>query len=97
MVDRRSLLAMAAASVVWPGVASAQGSAKRYALVMGNNKYPAQVGPLSNAVNDAKLVANVLRQCGFAIPDDALVIDGDKRTMEARVRAHADVVRTHAA
>ena len=90
MVDRRTLLAMAAASVVWPGVASAQGRAKRFALVMGNNKYPAQVGPLSNAVNDAKLVANVLRQCGFAIPDDALVIDGDKRTMEARIRAHSD-------
>jgi uncharacterized caspase-like protein len=91
-MDRRTFMSLAAASAFWPGLSSAQASAPRFALVIGNNNYPANVGPLGNAVNDAKLVANVLRQCGFTIPEGALVIDADKRTMEARIRAHSDRV-----
>ncbi|MDX2235781.1 MAG: caspase family protein [Hyphomonadaceae bacterium] len=91
-MDRRTFLGAAAASAFWPGLSSADDGPPRYALVIGNNNYPQQVGKLSNAANDARLLAQVLRQCGFTLPDDALVIDADKRTMEARIRAHSDRV-----
>lgn len=92
MVTRRTFLATATAGAFWPGVAIGQGPRKRFGLVIGNEAYPQNVGPLRNAADDARLVAKVLKQCGFLIPDDALVIDGSKRTMEARIRAHSDRV-----
>jgi len=39
----------------------------RTALVIGNAKYEAAVGPLRNTVNDAKAVAKTLRELGFAV------------------------------
>lgn len=92
MLTRRTLLAAATAGAFWPGIASGQGPRKRFGLVIGNEAYPRHVGRLNNAADDARLVANVLKQCGFLIPDDALVINGNKRTMEARIRAHSDRV-----
>jgi hypothetical protein len=39
----------------------------RTALVIGNAKYEAAVGPLRNTVNDAKAVAKTLRELGFIV------------------------------
>lgn len=39
----------------------------RTALVIGNAKYEAAVGPLRNTGNDAKAVAKTLRELGFAV------------------------------
>jgi hypothetical protein len=41
--------------------------ATRTALVIGNAKYEAAVGPLRNTANDAKAVAKTLRELGFAV------------------------------
>ncbi len=41
--------------------------APRTALVIGNAKYEAAVGPLRNTANDAKAVAKTLRDLGFAV------------------------------
>jgi len=42
----------------------------RVALVIGNAKYEAAVGPLRNAVNDAKAVAKTLRGLGFTVIEE---------------------------
>lgn len=60
-----SALGMAASFV------SAQPSAKpRVALVIGNAKYETAVGPLRNAVNDAKAVSKTLRGLGFFVTEE---------------------------
>lgn len=46
---------------------SAPKPAERTALVIGNAKYEAAVGPLRNTANDAKAVAKTLRDLGFAV------------------------------
>jgi len=48
--------------------AFAQGT--RTALVIGNAKYEASVGPLRNAVNDSKAVAKALRSLGFTVVEE---------------------------
>jgi hypothetical protein len=42
----------------------------RVALVIGNAKYEAAVGPLRNAVNDAKAVSKTLRGLGFTVSEE---------------------------
>lgn len=60
-----SVLGMAASFV------SAQPAAKpRVALVIGNAKYEKAVGPLRNAVNDAKAVSKTLRGLGFFVTEE---------------------------
>lgn len=51
-----------------PSLALAQPkNSPRTALVIGNAKYEAAVGPLHNTVNDARAVAKTLRELGFAV------------------------------
>lgn len=57
------LLALEAAAASAPPAA-------RTALVIGNAKYEAAVGPLRNTVNDAKAVAKTLRALGFAVVEE---------------------------
>lgn len=45
--------------------AQAQGAARRMALVIGNARYPEV--PLNNPVNDARLMAETLKQVGFEV------------------------------
>lgn len=40
------------------------------ALVIGNAKYEAAVGPLRNSVNDAKAIAKTLRGLGFSVTEE---------------------------
>ena len=42
----------------------------RVALVIGNNRYEASIGPLKNAVNDAKAVSKALRGLGFSVTEE---------------------------
>ncbi|WP_395741392.1 caspase family protein [Prosthecobacter sp.] len=50
-----------------PRAETAPKSSARTALVIGNAKYEAAVGPLRNTANDAKAVAKTLRELGFAV------------------------------
>jgi len=42
----------------------------RVALVIGNAKYKSDIGPLKNAVNDAKAVSKILRDLGFSVTEE---------------------------
>jgi hypothetical protein len=42
----------------------------RIALVIGNAKYKSTIGPLRNAVNDAKAVTKTLRGLGFSVTEE---------------------------
>jgi hypothetical protein len=48
----------------------AQAAKPRVALVIGNNRYESAVGPLKNAVNDAKAVSKTLRGLGFTVTEE---------------------------
>lgn len=63
------------AIIVLSGLAVACVSAEtknipRAALVIGNAKYETSIGPLRNAVSDAKAVAKTLRGLGFAVIEE---------------------------
>jgi hypothetical protein len=55
-------------------------SQPRLALVIGNTKYPNS--PLRNPANDARAIADLLRQLDFTV---SLWLDADQRTMERAV------------
>lgn len=70
-MNRRLMQAMCAV----PMMASLIGAApepggSRVALVVGNSRYEAEVGPLRNAVNDAKAVSKTLRGLGFSVVEE---------------------------
>lgn len=54
--------------IVAPPAAAAEKT--RFALVLGNAKYEAAVGPLRNSVNDAKAVSKALRGLGFSVTEE---------------------------
>ncbi|WP_395717545.1 caspase family protein [Prosthecobacter sp.] len=54
-------------TVLFQQALAASKPAERTALVIGNAKYEAAVGPLRNTANDAKEVAKTLRDLGFAV------------------------------
>jgi hypothetical protein len=57
------------------------------ALVVGNSRYLA--GPLQNPGNDAKAIADRLRQAGFAV---TLRLDTDRRQLQEAIRSFADTL-----
>lgn len=57
-------------SLLLPSWLMAAAPSPRTALVIGNAKYEAAVGPLRNTVNDAKAVAKTLRGLGFAVIEE---------------------------
>jgi uncharacterized caspase-like protein/rhodanese-related sulfurtransferase len=63
----RALL-VAVAVIAWTGVAFAQASPRRIALVIANGAY-AHTGSLRNPAHDAELVRGSLRQAGFELVD----------------------------
>ncbi len=68
-------LCLRLAFLVIPGLALTGGAAEtkapaRAALVIGNAKYEASVGPLRNAVSDAKAIAKTLRGLGFTVIEE---------------------------
>ena len=60
-------LAVAVACSLVLARAANESKPSRIALVIGNNRYEAAVGPLRNTVNDAKAMAKTLRALGFIV------------------------------
>ena len=58
-------VALLFAATAWTAQAAAAFSGKRVALVIGNSKYPS--APLKNPGNDARAVANSLKELGFEV------------------------------
>jgi Tfp pilus assembly protein PilF len=63
---RLALLLISALSVV-PIVPSAAAGAERFALVIGNAKYPDAEAPLKEPINDARAIADELKRDGFNV------------------------------
>ena len=62
---------------------AADGHADRFALVIGNAKYPDAEAPLKEPINDARDVANELRRDGFNVEvGENLNIDGMRRAFD---------------
>ena len=62
---RLALLLISALSV-FPIVPAAAAGAERFALVIGNAKYPDAEAPLKEPINDARAIAEELKRDGFA-------------------------------
>ena len=63
---------------------AAPGAPNRWALVIGNSAYGADVGPLQNPINDATDMADALQGLGFEV---TLVRDATRQTMEEAIAA----------
>jgi hypothetical protein len=61
-------------------------SKPRVALVVGNAKYDAAIGPLRNSVNDAKAVSKTLRALGFTVIEEHNVTRDELLKVVARFR-----------
>ncbi|MHC6204670.1 SUMF1/EgtB/PvdO family nonheme iron enzyme [Breznakiellaceae bacterium SP9] len=62
-INRWRFLLLALALVPFAGLAAQQ----KYALIIGNNNYPASIGALKNPISDASAVAAKLRTLGFRV------------------------------
>jgi len=66
-----------------PVFASAATAADRFALVIGNAKYPDSDAPLKEAINDARVIADELKRDGFTVEvGENLTGDGMHRAFE---------------
>jgi len=75
------------ASGFFPALAQQQG---RHALLIGNQAYNANVGPLRNPHNDIALIATVLEKLSFRT---ILVKDADYRAIDMAIKRHIWNVR----
>ncbi len=66
MRTRLALLLISLLSVI-PIVPSEAAAAERFALVIGNAKYPDAEAPLKEPINDARDVADELKRDGFNV------------------------------
>jgi hypothetical protein len=66
MKIRLALLLISVLSVI-PIVPSAAAGAERFALIIGNAKYPDAEAPLKEPINDARAVADELKRNGFNV------------------------------
>jgi hypothetical protein len=64
-------------------------SEARIALVIGNGRYE-RTSPLTNSVNDARLISAKLKASGFAT---TLLVDGNKAQMDRAVAQFSDAIR----
>ncbi len=67
MAIRLRIVILAVFSLASAGVWAEPTPGTRVALVVGNAKYDASIGPLRNSVNDAKSVSKTLRGLGFSV------------------------------
>ena len=87
LLERRSMktslafLLIALFSVVWTTPSPAAGD--RFALVIGNAKYPDADAPLKEPINDARAVADELKRDGFSVDiGENLTGDGMRRAFD---------------
>jgi lipoprotein NlpI len=79
---RLTLIALLALSIA-PLFASAATAAERFALVIGNAKYPDADAPLKEPINDARAIADELKRDGFTVEvGENLTGDGMHRAFE---------------
>jgi formylglycine-generating enzyme required for sulfatase activity len=64
---------------------------KRVALVIGNKDYKASVGPLTNPLNDIRLVSNALKSVGFEVLEP--VENGTREEILRRIYEFASVLK----
>jgi len=78
---RLGLFLIALFSLAWTAPSSAAGD--RFALVIGNSKYPDADAPLKEPINDARDVADELKRDGFTVDiGENLTVDGMRRAFE---------------
>ncbi|KXB32350.1 hypothetical protein AT959_01235 [Dechloromonas denitrificans] len=83
---KRFLTSLLASVLILIGLASpAVAAEKRVALVIGNAKY--RDAPLGNPLNDARDMANMLRQTGFEVIE---LIDGTQKEMNRAIAKFSD-------
>src|SRR5215831_18396751 len=70
-----------------PSVAEAE---NRFALLIGNQNYKSNVGPLKNPHNDVALVGNALEHLLFKLTG---IRDAGYRAIETALRVHIQTVR----
>src|ERR1700719_3196017 len=79
---RLTLIALLTLSIA-PLFASAATAADRFALVIGNAKYPDADAPLKEPINDARVIADELKRDGFTVEvGENLTGDGMHRAFE---------------
>ena len=82
MSIRLSLLAVVV-FLLAPSLPSAASAADRFALVIGNAKYPDADAPLKEPVNDARSIADELKHDGFTVEiGENLTGDGMRKAFE---------------
>jgi lipoprotein NlpI len=87
MSIRLSLLALLVLSIA-PILPSAAKAADRFALVIGNAKYPDADAPLKEPINDARSLADELKRDGFTVEiGENLTGDGMRKAFE-RLYSH---------
>src|SRR5262249_28112959 len=86
----KRVAAVLAALAVLHGARAAAPEESRLALVIGNAAYSMPDAKLANAANDARLVAETLRDLGFRV---RLLEDADHAAMRRTIREFEDEVR----
>jgi formylglycine-generating enzyme required for sulfatase activity len=76
-----------ALSMCWASAAPAE---KRVALLIGNQNYAREVGPLANPLSDVALIEAALKKLGFAV---TVLIDARYRDMDVAVKRYAAELR----
>src|SRR6516165_8474567 len=82
-------VAFALIALMLAATGSAQAE-KRIALLIGNQRYIAKVGPLNNPRSDVLLVGAALKAVGFTVTE---VNDADYRSTDAAIKRHIAAVR----
>ena len=68
--------------------AQSKSSGARFALVIGNAKYPDSDGPLKDAINDARELAKELKRDGFDVERHRVVARADQE-MSSEISHHS--------
>ena len=66
---------------------------KRFALLIGNQDYEAQVGRLKNPINDVKLLSAALRGIGFSQNEIHVVQNGTRRDILGALDRYAEMLQ----
>lgn len=94
MISRRHMLLLGgAAAMPWPGRAQETPAIKRIALVIGNAAYSEGIGTLSNPINDARVVAEGVRNCGFQLATGDIVQDAGRSEMMSAIRNYVSELK----
>ena len=77
----------------WPGRTEETPVTPRIALIMGNAAYSSGIGTLANPINDARVVADGIRNCGFQLVSGDIVRDADRSSMMSAIRDYVSLLQ----